>query len=150
VPTIPSTFLYYRRADEPFATALLGTALIDRVGESRVAPLTPASRLRTDLRERVRLWRRDPVVGVQHRAQHPDPAVRWPRTAGSPQSSAGATARCGVAPFRRHHDPRPGRRRSVEVVDELAIDAHPTRSHRAEQHDPLDLAEWFDDQLFET
>ena len=36
VPTIPSTFLCYRRADEPFATALLGTALIDRLGESRV------------------------------------------------------------------------------------------------------------------
>jgi TIR domain len=36
VPTPPSTFLCYRRADEPFATALLGTALIDRLGESRV------------------------------------------------------------------------------------------------------------------
>jgi hypothetical protein len=36
VPTRPSTFLCYRRADEPFATALLGTALIDRLGESRV------------------------------------------------------------------------------------------------------------------
>lgn len=32
----PSAFLCYRRADEPFATALLGTALIDRLGESRV------------------------------------------------------------------------------------------------------------------
>ena len=33
---LPSTFLCYRRADEPFATALLGTALIDRLGERRV------------------------------------------------------------------------------------------------------------------
>lgn len=33
---LPSTFLCYRRADEPFATALLGTALIDRLGEHRV------------------------------------------------------------------------------------------------------------------
>jgi hypothetical protein len=36
VPSPPTTFLCYRRADEPFATALLGTALIDRLGESRV------------------------------------------------------------------------------------------------------------------
>src|SRR5438552_1855391 len=36
VPGHPSAFLCYRRADEPFATALLGTALIDRLGESRV------------------------------------------------------------------------------------------------------------------
>jgi hypothetical protein len=36
VPGRPSAFLCYRRADEPFATALLGTALIDRLGESRV------------------------------------------------------------------------------------------------------------------
>ena len=36
MPTIPATFLCYRRADEPFATALLGMALIDRIGESRV------------------------------------------------------------------------------------------------------------------
>ena len=31
MPTLPSTFLCYRRADEPFATALLGAALIDRL-----------------------------------------------------------------------------------------------------------------------
>jgi hypothetical protein len=36
VPAHPSAFLCYRRADEPFATALLGTALIDRFGESHV------------------------------------------------------------------------------------------------------------------
>jgi hypothetical protein len=36
VPPLPSAFLCYRRADEPFATALLGTALIDRLGERRV------------------------------------------------------------------------------------------------------------------
>ena len=36
MPPLPSIFLCYRRADEPFATALLGTALIDRLGEPRV------------------------------------------------------------------------------------------------------------------
>jgi hypothetical protein len=36
VPALPSTFLCYRRADEPFAAALLGTALIERLGKSRV------------------------------------------------------------------------------------------------------------------
>lgn len=36
VPPLPSAFLCYRRSDEPFATALLGTALIDRLGGRRV------------------------------------------------------------------------------------------------------------------
>jgi hypothetical protein len=36
VPSGPSVFLCYRRADEPFATALLGTALVDRLGADRV------------------------------------------------------------------------------------------------------------------
>jgi hypothetical protein len=33
---IPLSFLSYGRADEPFATALLGAALIDRIGGGRV------------------------------------------------------------------------------------------------------------------
>ncbi len=36
MPPHPSVFLCYRRADEPFATALLGMAFIDRLGEDRV------------------------------------------------------------------------------------------------------------------
>ena len=36
MPVPPSAFLCYRRADEPFAAALIGTALIDRLGEHRV------------------------------------------------------------------------------------------------------------------